>query len=258
MPHTRHDSGGRPLDRYALELWRRSQRGRRLLALESAELARLLPDVFGRHVLQIGSWGASGALISSAGTLHHAVLGTAGDGAVAAVVDPQALPVMAKSVDAVVLPHTLEFSRSPHNVLREINRILNDRGRLFVLGFSPWGAWSWRSRLGLRHRAFPPGAHFYSAGRVNDWLELLDFDVTQVRRYSVGFPWLAPRTVGEPWSPASLLMPLAEAYLICARKRVLPMNFVGRAQRAQVRPLVGVGLPAAQRGITDSEPGTSR
>lgn len=257
MPQTRHDSGARPLDRHALELWRRSQRGRRLLALESAELARLLPDVFGRHVLQIGSWGSGGALVSSAGTLHHAVLGTPGDGSVAAVVDPEVLPVESKSVDAVVLPHTLEFSRSPHNVLREVNRILNDRGRLFLLGFSPWSAWSWRARVGLRHRAFPRGAHFYSAGRVNDWLELLDFDVTDVRRYSVGFPWLAPRSLGEPWSPASLLMPLTEAYLICARKRVLPMNFIGRAQRAQVRPLVGVGLPAAQRGALNGDPGAS-
>lgn len=254
MPHMRHDNGGRPLDRHALELWRRSPRGRRLLELEAAELGRLLPDVFGRHVLQIGSWGAAGALVASAGTLHHAVLGTSGDGTVGAVVDAQRLPIMTKSVDAVVLPHTLEFTRSPHNVLREVDRILNDRGRLFVLGFNPWGAWSWRARVGLRHRAFPQGARFFSAGRVNDWLELLDFDITEVRRYSLGFPWLAPRTVGDPWSPASLLTPLAEAYLISARKRVLPMNFIGRAQRAQVRPMVGVGLPAAQRNSLDGEP----
>ncbi|SFF43562.1 Methyltransferase domain-containing protein [Fontimonas thermophila] len=257
MLKTRHASGGRPLDRHALESWRRSPRGRRLLQIESQELARFLPDVFGRHVLQIGSWGSGSALIASAGTLHHAVLGTAGDSAVAAVVDPQALPLPAKSVDAIVLPHTLEFSPSPHDVLREVDRVLNDRGRLFVLGFSPWGAWSWRARLGLRHRAFPRGARFYSAGRVHDWLELLGFDVTEVRRYSVGFPWLASRAVGEPWSPASLLAPLSEAYLICARKRVLPMNFVGRVQRAQVKPLVGVGLPAAQRGMSQNESGTT-
>lgn len=256
MPLTRHE-GGRPLDRHALDLWRSSPRAARLLELESAELARLLPDVFGRHVLQIGSWGIGGALVDTAGTLHHAVLGTSGDGAAAAVIDPQRLPVLAKSVDAVVLPHTLEFARSPHNVLREVNRILNDRGRLFVLGFSPLGVWAWRSRLGLGHRAFPRGARFYGAGRIEDWLELLDFDVTEVRRYSVGFPWLAPRSVGEGWSPASLVLPLAEAYMVCARKRVLPMNFVGRVQRAQVKPLVGVGLPAAQRGLADGEAGPS-
>ncbi|MEQ1440487.1 methyltransferase domain-containing protein [Fontimonas sp. SYSU GA230001] len=254
MPHRRHDNGGRPFDRHALELWRRSPRGRRLIELETAELGQLLPDVFGRYALQIGSWGGDGALLASAGTLHQAVLGTVGDRAAAVVADAQHLPILSKSVDAVVLPHTLEFTRSPHNVLREVDRVLNDRGRLFVLGFNPWGAWSWRARLGLRHRAFPQGARFFSAGRVNDWLELLDFDITEVRRFSLGFPWLAPRSVGDAWSPASLLAPLAEAYLISARKRVLPMNFIGRAQRAQVRPMVGVGLPATQRSALDGEP----
>ncbi|MES0873521.1 class I SAM-dependent methyltransferase [Sinimarinibacterium thermocellulolyticum] len=252
MPLMRHE-GGRPLDRHALDLWRAAPRAERLLELESAQLGRVLPEVFGRHVLQIGSWGG-GALIACAGTLHHAVLGTAGDPAAAAVIDPQQLPILSKSVDAVVLPHTLEFTRSPHHVLREVDRVLNDRGRLFVLGFSPWGIWAWRRWLGVQHRAFPQGGRFYGAGRVQDWLELLDFDITEVRRYSVGFPWLAPRSVGDAWSPANLLSPFAEAYMVCARKRVLPMNFVGRGQRAQVKPLVGVGLPAAQRGAVDREP----
>ncbi len=250
MTHRRHPLGGRPLDRYVLELWRRSPRGRRVLDLECLELARYLPDVFGRHVLQVGSWGVADSLIATAGTLHYGVIGTVADG-VSAVADPQRLPILSKSVDAVVLPHTLEFSRSPHHVLREVDRILNDRGRLFVLGFSAWGTWAWRARLGLGNRAFPPGGRFFSVGRVTDWLELLDFEIAEVRRFGVGFPWMTTHTVGEAWSPASLISPLAEAYLIVARKRVLPMNFVGRAQRAQVRPLVGIGLPAAQRDAID-------
>lgn len=247
MAPLRHQTASRPPDRVSLGIWRRSARGRELIDLEARELARLLPDVFGRHVLQIGSWAGDGALIDSAGTLHRAVLGAHGDPAAAGVVDPQQLPLAEKSVDAVVLPHTLEFSRSPHNVLREVDRVLNDRGRLFVLGFNPWSLWSWRARLGLRHRAFPNGARFYSVGRVSDWLELLDFEVFEVRRYGVGFPWIAPQSVGDGWSPASLIAPFAEAYLVCARKRVLPMNFVGRVARAQVRPLVGVAAPVAQR-----------
>lgn len=241
----------RLLDRPALEAWRRSARGQRLLALEAAELRRLLPDIFGRHVLQIGNWGEGDGLIASAETLHHAVLGALNDGGVSAVVQHECLPLPDKSVDAVVLPHTLEFTRSPHPLLREINRVLNDRGRLFILGFSPWSPWAWRTRLGLRYRAFPPGAHFYGVSRVGDWLELLDFEVAEVRRYGVGFPWLAPRTVGQGWSAGSLLAPLSEAYLLVARKRVLPMNFIGRAQRAQIKPLVGVAAPAANRETFD-------
>jgi len=246
MPLNALTRGGQPLKRQALELWLRSPRGQRLLALEMQEVARVLPDVFGRHVLQIGDWGVDGGLLGAAETLHRAVLGTLGGTGSAALINPESLPLMGKSVDAVLLPHTLEFTRSPHNVLREADRVLNDRGRLFVLGFNPWGAWAMRGWLGLRHACFPAGARFYSASRLHDWLELLDFEVTEVRRFGAGFPWLAPRSLGDHWSPGSLLAPMAEAYLLTAKKRVLPVNFVGRVQRAQVKPLVGMPVPGVR------------
>lgn len=248
MSAWRPPQGGRPFSRQALESWLASARGRELLALECRELARVLPDIFGRHVLQVGSWGRGNELLQCAETLHHAVLGTVAEFGASALTETERLPIAAKTVDAVVLPHTLEFTGTPHNLLREANRILTDRGRLFVIGFNPWGAMGLRQRLGMRHRAFPPGARFYSVGRLCDWLELLDLEVTEVRRFGVGFPWSAPRSDGEAWSVASLTAPFAEAYIVGARKRVLPMNFVGRVQRAQVRSLVGVATsPAARR-----------
>lgn len=250
MPLTPLNRGGLPLNRHTLGLWLRSTRGRRLLELEQTEVQRVLPEVFGRHVLQIGSWGRDGQLIACAETLHKAVLGTVGSEPESALIDPEHLPVLSKSVDAVLLPHTLEFTRSPHTVLREVNRVLNDRGRLFVLGFSPWSSWGLRNRLGLRPRSFPAGARFHSVGRLCDWLSLLDFEVTQVRRFGIGFPWMGPRTMGGPWSPGSLLAPFAEGYLLVARKRVIPITLVGRTRRAQIKSLVGVAAPAAQSQAT--------
>lgn len=229
-----------PLSRHALALWQSSPRGRKLQALEEQEIGRVLPEIFGRHLVQIGSWGGQGRLMEKAETMHRAVLGTVKDEEVGAIIDPEHLPLPAKSVDAVLLPHTVEFAHSPHNVLREASRVLNDRGRLFVLGFNPWSGWAMRRWLGFRYRAFPAGAHFYSAGRVCDWLELLDFEITEVRRYGAGFPWLAPHNAGEAWNLGSLLQVFAEAYLLVAKKRVIPVNFVGKVQRAQVSPLVGV------------------
>lgn len=244
--------GGQPLNSHALEQWLQSSRGRNLLALEQQEVQRLLPDVFGRHLLQVGCWGVGDQLITSAETLHHAVMGTLAVEGTAALIDPENLPLASRSVDAVLLPHTLEFVRSPHNVLREVNRVLNDRGRLFILGFNPWGGWALRGRLGFRYHAFPQGARFTSARRLCDWMELLDLEVTEVRRFGIGFPWTAPHTVGEPWNLASLVAPFSEAYLLSARKRVLPMNFIRRAQRAQIKPLVGVPMPSARSETSGS------
>jgi SAM-dependent methyltransferase len=231
--------GGRPFTDQVHQLWLDSPRGRRLLEIQEREVRRVLPEVFGRHVLQIGSWGRDGQLIGSSETLHAAVIGGAGDPTAQVLALPEKLPILAKSIDAVVLPHTLEFARSPQSVLREVNRVITDRGRIFVLGFNPWGAWGLRKFIGFGYWAFPSGARFHSAGKICDWLELLDFEMMEVRRYGAGFPWTRSRSDGEPFDLAGLAQPFAEAYLLTARKRVMPMNLLSRLPRAQVKPLIG-------------------
>ena len=253
MPFSSLRPGRVPFNRYTLSLWLRSVRGKRLIELESAELRRVLPDVFGRHLLQIGSWGRGDELLESCETLHHAVIGTVADFGEQARSLPEELPVLSKSVDGVVLPHTLEYSQSPHNVLREAARVLNDRGRLFVLGFNPWGGWVMRQRVGFGYRAFPPPAGYYGIGRISDWLELLDFEVTEVRRFSAGFPWIGPRSQHQSWSLGNLLSPFAESYMVVARKRVLPVNFVGKAQRAQIKPIIGAAVQGAAQSTASSQ-----
>lgn len=246
MPFSSSRSSRLPFNRYTLGLWLRSPRGQCQIELEARELRRVLPEVFGRHVLQIGSWSRGDELLQCCETLHHAVLGTVADFGAQAITLAEELPILSKSVDAVVLPHTLEFSASPHNVLREATRVLTDRGRLFILGFNPLGSWVLRQRLGLGYRAFPPPRHYYGVQRLTDWLELLDFEVTDTRRFGAGFPWTAARGQHEAWSLGGLLAPLAESYLMVARKRVVPANFLGRAQRAQVKPLIGAAVQGAQ------------
>lgn len=241
--------GGEALSARQAGLWMRSARGRRQLALEERELRRVLPELFGRHLLQIGSWDRGQRLLAASEMLHRAVLGTVPGLGAQGLAQPEALPILTKSVDAVLLPHTLEFARSPHQVLREVDRILTDRGCVVVLGFNPWSWWGLRTRLGWRHRAFPRGAKLIPVHRLVDWLQLLGFEVTCVRRFGSGFPWVAPRTQGERLTPAAVLAPLHDSYLLVAKKRVIPMNLVGRALRAQVvRPLLGgaVSLPGVR------------
>ncbi len=232
--------------------WALSARGRKLMAIEREEVARQVPELFGRHFLQIGNWGLGNDWLESSEMLHRAVLTTSAHALGQARVDLQALPLASHSIDAMLLPHTLEFAPSPHTLLREASRVLSDRGRLLILGFNPWSLLALRRVLGLAPRALPVDAHFYSAGRVSDWLTLLDFEISLVRRFSAGFPWLPARGNGELLRPASLLYPWSEGYLIAAKKRVAPLNLVGRSQRAQVRPLITV--PVANSVSRDGEP----
>ncbi len=246
--------GGHPFSAFALSEWLASPRGKRLLTVEVRELQRVLPDLFGRSLLQVGSWGRSDELIAQSEMLHHAVVGTVAGPGAQTLADPTSLPILDKSVDAVLLPHTLEFASSPHDVLREVDRILTDRGRLMILGFNPWSLWGLRQLTGWRYRAFPSGARFQSVSRVCDWLELLGYEVTLVRRYGTGFPWADGISLGDPGSLRSLVGPLMQAYIIVAKKRVIPLSLMHLPRRAQVRPMIGaVSIPAA-RVVPDGSP----
>jgi hypothetical protein len=71
--------------------------------------------------------------------------------------------------------------------------------------------------------------------------------VTLIRRYGVGFPWNDPQSLGRSLGLSALLGPLMEAYMIVAKKRVLPLTAMRVPRRAQVRPLLGtVSLPGAR------------
>ena len=47
------------------------------------------------------------------------------------------LPFPNQSLDLVVLPHTLELTRDPHQALAEVERVLMPEGRVVILGFNP-------------------------------------------------------------------------------------------------------------------------
>jgi len=39
------------------------------------------------------------------------------------------------------MPHTLEFTNDPHQVLREVDRVLIPEGHVVILAFNPWSLW---------------------------------------------------------------------------------------------------------------------
>ena len=66
--------------------------------------------------------------------------------------DFDALPFPSNSLDLVVLPHTLELARDPHQTLREVERVLVPEGRVVIVGFNPASLWGLRQRLGRMRR----------------------------------------------------------------------------------------------------------
>ena len=69
--------------------------------------------------------------------------------------DPMFLPFESQSLDLLLLPHVLEFSSNPHQVLREAERVLRPEGRLVLAGFNPRSLWGLARRLQGGERGYP-------------------------------------------------------------------------------------------------------
>jgi SAM-dependent methyltransferase len=226
--------------------WLRGPLGARLFALERKLVSEALAQVFGWQLLQIGLWGDDDALISDARTQRKTVLAWHGsrsrseDGLIRSRTD--ALAIQSDAADAVLLPHTLEYEPDPHEILREVGRVLAGEGHLIVLGFRPFSSW------GMRHLfardGFPPGLdRLIGERRLRDWLKLLGFEIVDSRRYLFTLPWGAPQPTAHTFMERTgeMLWPMfAGGYLIKARKRVYTLTPI--RPRWRLRPKVVGGL----------------
>ena len=227
--------------------WLQHSYGRLLDSAVRVELARILPNLFGYHLLQLGAWGGENLLAAS--RIQHCVVieacTTVDASRCDAVADIEALPIATDSVDVVLLPHALEFNDSPHDVLREVERVLVPEGHVVIVVFNPLSLWGLaRLWLGRRRRA-PWNGRFFTATRIKDWLALLGFDVVLSR--SIFFrpplrhePMLQRlefmERLGARWWPL-----LGAVTVLVGRKRVATLTPIKPRWRPR-RSLVAAGL----------------
>ena len=240
--------------------WLNTAPGQYLLAWEQARLDQAVTDAFGFHALQLGlpeveglranrmphRWVASDTLY----TPQVLVLPLPVDSQITTQpgVEPiglhcefDALPFPNASIDLVVLPHSLELARDPHQTLREVERVLVPEGRVVIAGFNPASLWGLRQRAGHIRRGMgfgrgqapylPSAGEFIGYWRLRDWLSLLSFEVETGRfgcwrpplnsqAWLQRFEWMD--RLGDRWWPV-----LGAVYFVVAVKRVRGMRLIG-------------------------------
>ena len=204
--------------------------GRSLQAIESHRLREVWPRLYGTTALQLGCIGSMDLLdcCMAPTRIIFDLPETAAVRAPTMVAGvPEALPFDARSIDLVLLPHTLEFCADPHQVLREVERVLTPEGYAVILGFNPfslWGAWRLFARRGER---IPWCGRFLQLPRIKDWLKLLDLELTRgrmlyyrppLRNQAIMDRLYFLDKIGDRWWPMA-----GAVYLLVARKRVAGM-----------------------------------
>ena len=167
------------------------------------------------------------------------------------------LPFASQSLDLVVLPHILEFAAEPHQVLREVERVLIPEGQLIVCGFNPASLWGARQMAGRLSGApfLPRDGEFISLPRLKDWLKLLNMEVDRGH-----FGCYAPPCTTETWLNRYAFMEnagdrwwpyLGAVYMVQAVKRVKGMRLIGPVWKRH--PLTAPhAVPATNRSNHDA------
>jgi SAM-dependent methyltransferase len=163
---------------------------------------------------------------------------------------PEELPLDTKSADVMILPHTLDFCDDPHQVLREVSRVLRPEGHVVILGFNPMSLWGFRRLVARRPRAAPWCGKFFRLARIKDWLALLDFETTHGMMlyyrpplHNEGFMHRLHflDKMGDRWWPM-----MAGVYLVVAKKRVVGVTPLPLSWKTKHAVAAGVAQPAAR------------
>jgi SAM-dependent methyltransferase len=242
-----------------LEAWYRSPLGAEVAARESAAIAGMLGDVFGYYLVQVGVVDGFREALAGSRVRNHVfvrpALAEETSGGVASrgiLAHPGALPVVSDGVDAVFLPHTLDFVPDPRTVLREAERVLIPEGRVLILGFNALSSWGALSLLSGPWGRVPWCGRFLTRYRIEDWLSLLGFDV-EMRQHIIFRPPLR-RALGPRLAPLDTLgrtlwPALGGVYVIRAVKRVSTLTPIRPSWSTRASVLPGAIEPTARRGL---------
>ncbi len=236
--------------RSSLSGWLSTPQGAYVLDWELAQFDSAVDDVFGFRAVQVGLPEIDFLRQNRIG--HRFTLALEPGAALAA--DPLQLPLASQSVDLVALPHVLEGHHNPHDVLREVERVLMPEGQVVISGFNTASLWRVRQMFSSRGNGAPWDAKFIGLLRLREWLRVLGFELNGGK-----FGCYAPPFRNQVWLERFAFMEKAGArwwpvtggvYVVRAVKRVHGMRIVTpawRRERARRRAVAAVSHSSHRR-----------
>jgi len=215
--------------------WARVPAGNRIRYLWQDWLQQHLEEYHGGYLLTLDSLTQSLNLPDNVFEYHIRL----GDGLGHCVqANPEELPIMTDSIQAVVLSHAFEYTQSPSVLLGEVHRSLAPQGILYALFNAPSNplVFKARGRLNRRKRELPE--HMIALHRYEEWLNLLGFKMLDVEvvacRWWRGFKEFERKSqMSKGWLSAPI------AYMVKAQKKVSTMTPLKPLEQNEALALAG-------------------
>ena len=214
---------------------------------------RITSCIFGYNAIQLGDTFTQHKLLKNCTISEQIYLDRSASANV--ISSPAALPIASDCIDLFVLPHTLDFTEKPHEILREVERCLVPEGYMIVIGFNPLSFYGlWRLFLS-RKKSAPWNAKFYSMRRLRDWSSLLGFEETEIH-YTAHLPpfkriqsWKKMQSLGRTMQYH--VTQIGGVYIFVARKRVARLTPLTPAWSSTNQILTGK-LPKPTVGMQEN------
>jgi len=230
------------LDNHDYKRWLKTHSAQRMLSLQSAWLQTQLGRFSGAHLMFQGLDPELDLL--SASPIKHAFRmalpwqeGIATD----AWMTSSDWPLADQSLDLVVMQHSLDFTRRPHQMIREAARTIVPSGYLVIIGFNPWSWWGCVQKTMPFSTDMPWVANAVSMKRLQDWLLLLDFSVQSTE--TLGHLWpitLLPRRVSQRIdSVLAGPIGMGNFYMVIAQKTTVGMTSIRSRHWPMMEPQLG-------------------
>lgn len=223
--------------------WYATSAGQTTLARVQSIVSRMSADIFGYYALETGVLAGQHSFLQESRVANQFSLGVLPGEQASIVGTPEQLPFALNNLDLVVASHALDCTRSPHQVLREIERVLVPEGHCILIGFNPI---SFKGLAQLRYLHNPKARHcqFYSTFRVREWLSVLGFEVCETA--SAGFcpvfagDYLFKRAGWLDRLGSQYRLMTGNVYIIHVQKKV--SNMTPLLPSRKVKPLLRPGM----------------
>lgn len=139
------------------------------------------------------------------------------------------LPFSENSIDGFLLANELDFAQDPHEILREVDRVITQNGYVIISGFNPLSLAGIAKFLPVKHGNILHDARFFTSYRIKDWLQLLGFEIVEQRQVMFSTLFFQQKWKGAVKLQeylASYLPWCSAVYVILAKKRVIPMTAI--------------------------------
>ncbi|MDW3095127.1 MAG: methyltransferase domain-containing protein [Gammaproteobacteria bacterium] len=212
---------------------------------------RITSCIFGYSAIQVGDTFANCELLKNCTISEQVRIDRSSSADI--ISSPAALPICSDSIDLFVLPHALDFTEKPHEILREVERCLVPEGYMIIVGFNPYSFYGlWRLFLSRKKQA-PWSAKFYSVRRLRDWSSLLGFEEVELH-FTAHLPpfkriqgWKKMQSLGRILQYH--LSNIGGVYIFVARKRVARLTLLKRVWPTATNQILTGKLPKPTVGM---------